>query len=129
MLASYVLHPGQSHNLTDLCRRYLSGIEALSYKDLNIAKGKTLADIEINLAAYYCGLDCYSTYLLFSKLTAELTQIPDLEQLLQQIELPLEPILAEMEDRGIRIDRDYLAVLSEQLQLDLNLMKLEKLLT
>jgi DNA polymerase-1 len=123
MLASYVLHPEQSHNLTDLCRRYLSGIEALSYKDLNIAKGKTIADLEINLAAYYCGLDCYSTYLLFAKLTAELTQIPDLEHLLQKIELPLEPILADMENRGIGIDRDYLAVLSEQLQLDLNLIE------
>jgi DNA polymerase-1 len=115
MLASYVLHPEQSHNLTDLCRRYLPDAIALSYKDLGLAKGQTMADLEIATAALYCGLDAHSTYRLQEKLSQELAAYPLLQDLFTQVELPLEPILAAMEDRGIRIDVAYLQQLSQQL--------------
>ena len=48
MLASYVLNPESSHNLTDLSLRYLN-VTAQSYEDL-VPKGKTIADIEIGFA-------------------------------------------------------------------------------
>ncbi len=120
MLASYVLHPEQSHNLTDLSRRYLSGIVALSYKDLGLSKGQTIADLDPFVVGLYCGMDAYSTYLLRGKLQAELNQVPRLENLLTEVELPLEPILAEMEDEGIRINVAYLGQLSQQLAQDLD---------
>ncbi|MGL5036129.1 MAG: DNA polymerase, partial [Microcystaceae cyanobacterium] len=126
MLASYVLQPEQSHNLTDLCRRYLSdepGIISLSFKDLGLAKNQTIADLDIPTAAEYCGLDAYATYLLKARLETELKQYPELEKLLTEIELPLEPILAKMEDRGIQINREYLGELSQQLETDLHLIE------
>ena len=125
-LASYVLQPEQSHNLTDLCRRYLSdkpGIIFLSYKDLGLPKDKTIADLDIATAAEYCSLDAYATYLLIKPLKTELNKYPDLENLLTAIELPLEAILAEMEYRGVHIDRDYLAKLSQQLEANLQLIE------
>ncbi|MBE9118090.1 DNA polymerase I [Lusitaniella coriacea LEGE 07157] len=120
MLASYVLHPEQSHNLGDLSLRYLEGIESKSYKDLEIPKGKTIAYLPIPKAADYCGMDAYATFLLVEKLRAELASYPDLNNLLLEIEQPLEPALAEMEYRGIRIDIPYLNKLSQQLEKDLN---------
>jgi DNA polymerase-1 len=117
MLASYVLNPDNSHNLTDLSSRYL-GIIPQSYTDL-VPKGKTIADVSISNVANYCGMDVYTTYQLHDLLTAELTQAPKLLSLFQNIELPLEPILAAMEDRGIRIDPEYLNQLSQQLGGDL----------
>ncbi|MEB3160112.1 MAG: DNA polymerase I, partial [Synechocystis sp.] len=119
MLASYVLHPEQTHNLTDLCRRYLPEFVALSFKDLGLTKHQTIADLDLETAAQYCGLDCYSTYLLQGKLKPLLEQTPELLKLLKDIEQPLEPILATMEDQGIRIDSDYLKTLSQHLAVDL----------
>ncbi|MEL7038059.1 MAG: DNA polymerase I [Cyanobacteria bacterium J06592_8] len=117
MLASYILNPEASHNLTELSRQYLdSGIIAKSYKDLSLAKNQTIADLDIPTVAEYCGLDVYATYKLVPKLREELQQIPELDKLLIEIEQPVEPVLAEMEYQGIRIDVDYLKQLSEQLE-------------
>ncbi|WP_310411247.1 DNA polymerase I [Chamaesiphon sp. OTE_8_metabat_110] len=117
MLASYVLNPDSSHNLTDLSSRYLS-IVPQSYDDL-VAKGQTIANISIPAVAEYCGMDVWGTYRLYDLLTAELATAPKLLALLQDIELPLEPILAAMEDRGINIDAEYLKTLSLVLAEDL----------
>jgi len=115
MLASYALNPDRSHNLSDLSLRYLHGIASQSYKDLGIAKGKTIASLPIAQVAAYCGLDAYATFCLKPHLEAELAQEPALSKLLLEIEQPLEPVLAAMEQRGIRIDTAYLAQLSAQL--------------
>lgn len=117
MLASYVLNPETSHNLTDLSLRYLN-LVAQSYEDL-VPKGKTIADVAIAAAATYCGADVHTTYLLVPKLQAELDDVPGLKTLFTEVELPLEPVLAEMESTGIRVDPDYLANFSKQLETDL----------
>ncbi|MBE9127802.1 MULTISPECIES: DNA polymerase I [unclassified Coleofasciculus] len=116
MLASYVLNPDNSHNLNDLAERYLQGIKPKSYKDLNIPKGKTIADLGVQTVADYCGLDAYATFQLVPKLRQELEKVPKLHELLLNVEQPLEPVLAEMEYRGIRIDTDYLKELSVSLE-------------
>jgi len=121
MLASYVLNPETSHSLSSLSSKYL-GIVAKSYKEL-VAKGKTIADISIQQVADYCGMDVYTTFQLVGKLTAELDKADEnapskksLHQLLLEVEQPLEPILAEMEYCGIRINSAYLQELSQQLE-------------
>ncbi|MEM8832889.1 MAG: DNA polymerase, partial [Cyanobacteria bacterium P01_G01_bin.19] len=124
MLASYVLNPESAHNLGDLSERYGLEIKAKSYKDLGIAKGETIANLEIPVVADYCGLDCYATYYLVGKLKAELEKFPQLEKLLLEVEQPLEPVLAIMEETGISLDVEYLQQFSQQLEQDLH--KLEQ---
>ncbi|MEG3841412.1 DNA polymerase I [Microcoleus sp. herbarium14] len=121
MLASYVLNPETSHSLSELSRHYL-GIVAKSYKEL-VTKNKTIADISIGEVANYCGMDVHTTFQLVGKLRAELDKADEanfsdksLHQLLLKVEQPLEPILAEMEYCGIRINSDYLKTLSQQLE-------------
>jgi DNA polymerase-1 len=116
MLASYVLEPENSHNLNDLSDRYLDGIKPKSYKDLDIPKGKTIADLDVQTVADYCGMDAYATFHLVPKLRAELEKFPALHELLLEIEQPLEPVLADMQYQGIRIDIPYLKQLSESLE-------------
>jgi len=118
MLASYVLDPEKSHNLSDLAFRYL-GIVMDNYSDV-VPKQKTIADIDIDAVAFYCGNDVYATYQLYPLLQAELADIPKLDRLLHQVELPLEPVLSEMEYWGIKIDVDYLNTLSKKLEADLD---------
>ncbi|MBD2340880.1 DNA polymerase I [Calothrix sp. FACHB-156] len=117
MLASYLLNPDGSHNLSDLAYRYL-GLTAKSYVDL-VPKGKNIADLDIPTVADYCGMDVYSTFGLVPKLREELEQIPALHKLFLEVEQPLEEVLAEMEYTGIRIDSAYLKELSQQLEIDL----------
>jgi len=117
MLASYVLNPETTHNLTDLSLRHLNLLPQ-SYTDL-VPKGKTIADVAIASVADYCGTDVYTTWLLVEKLRHELEPFPKLQQLLRQVEVPLEPVLAEMEATGVRIDQDYLKQFSRSLEQDL----------
>ncbi|GAB4541159.1 MAG: DNA polymerase I [Pleurocapsa sp.] len=118
MLASYVLNPNNTHNLTDLSERYGLGITAKSYKELGITKGQTIADLDIEVVADYCGLDAYATYYLVGKIKAELKAFPELYKLLLEIEQPLEPVLAKMECTGISLNTEYLEKFSQQLEQD-----------
>ena len=117
MLASYVLNPDGTHNLGDLSKKYLD-LTAKSYSEL-VPKSQTIADIDIPAVANYCGMDAYSTFGLVAKLREELDQIPTLHKLLLEVEQPLEPVLAQMEYTGFRINTDYLKELSQQLETDL----------
>ena len=115
MLASYVLDSVGSHYLKDLSKHYLSGIEALSFKSLKIPKGQTIANLEIEQIANYCGLDVYATFLLVPILREKLQAIPKSQQLLLEVEQVLEPVLADMEYQGIRIDTAYLNELAQEI--------------
>ena len=117
MLASYLINPDSSHNLSDLSLRYL-GLSAKSYGDL-VPKGKTIADISIAAVADYCGMDVYSTFALVPKLREKLVETPTLYKLLNEVEQPLEEVLAEVEYTGVRINSDYLQELSQQLEIEL----------
>jgi len=114
MLASYLLEPEGTHNLSELSLKYL-GISAKSYSDL-VPKGKTMADLDIQTVADYCGMDVFTTFGLVAKLREKLQKIPKLHTLLLEVEQPLENILAEMKYWGIRVDIPYLKELSEQLE-------------
>ncbi len=124
MLASYVLNPEMTHNLGDLSERYGLEINAKSYKDLGIPKGKTIADLNIEVVADYCGLDCYATYYLVGKLKTEFAKFPELNKLLLEVEQPLEPVLAKMENTGINLDTKHLHKFAQKL--DQDLQKLEQ---
>ncbi|MBE9208916.1 DNA polymerase I [Nostoc sp. LEGE 06077] len=117
MLASYVLNPDTSHNLTDLALRYL-GLSIQNYAEL-VPKGKTIADLDISAVANYCCFQVYATWQLVAKLREELDKFPALSQLLIEVEQPLEAVLAEMEYTGVSINSAYLQELSQQLEIDL----------
>lgn len=117
MLASYVINPENSHNLSDLSLRYLE-LTTVSYTDL-VPKGKSIGEVAIAKVADYCGSDVHTTYRLVPLLKAELAKSAELEKLYREVELPVEPVLANMEATGIRIDKPYLDEFSKQLESDL----------
>ena len=119
MLASYILNPDNSHNLTDLSERYGIEMIALSYKDLGLSKGQTIANLDIETVAKYCGLDCYATYCLVPRIQANLDRYPKLDKLLKEVEQPLERVLSQMESTGIALNVEYLKKFSQQLDTDL----------
>ena len=118
MLASYVINPDSSHSLGELSQKYL-GLIIQDYSEL-VPKGQTIGDINISKVAAYCCFQVHATFQLVQKLREELEKIPTLHELLLEVEQTLEPVLADMEYQGIRIDSDYLKMLSKQLETDLD---------
>ena len=118
MIASYVIDPEASHKLDDMAMELLQ-IRTVSYKTL-VGKHKSISEIDIASVAQYCGMDTYITYQIVPILEAQLKAVPELWDLFQNVEMPLEPILADIEWRGIRIDKEYLGLFSQELEKDLD---------
>lgn len=66
----------------------------------------SLAEVDIRSVAYYCSIDCWCTYGLYLQLKDEITAV-NLNYLFYHIEMPLIPILADIEYRGLSINRDW----------------------
>jgi DNA polymerase-1 len=119
MLADYLRDAGDKHGLDAMAERNF-GFSPTSYSEL-VPKGANFASVAIDVAALYCGMDVHLTWRLAQLLRREITAMSDaLPQLLDQLELPLEPVLALMEATGIRIDTAYLGELSAELKITLD---------
>ncbi|MBW4532189.1 MAG: DNA polymerase I [Aphanothece saxicola GSE-SYN-MK-01-06B] len=114
LLADYLRDANDKHGLEAMAEREF-GFQPTAYGDL-VAKGQNFADVPIEAAALYCAMDVHLTRRLGALLAEQLAAMgPELPVLLQQVELPLEPVLAQMEATGIRIDVPYLKELAEEL--------------
>jgi DNA polymerase-1 len=120
MLASFVLDPGRrSHAIDTLCLEHF-GRTMQTYADVT-GKGKAqipFAEVPIAAAAAYCGADSAAVLALHDYLAPALRDI-QMERLLTDIEMPLVPVLTDMEWEGIAIDREVFARLSAELGADL----------
>ncbi len=114
LLADYLRDANAKHGLEAMAAREF-GLHPTTYGDL-VAKGQNFADVPIEAAALYCAMDVHLTRRLGAVLSKQLAAMgPQLPLLLEQVELPLEPVLAQMEATGIRIDVPYLKELAEEL--------------
>jgi DNA polymerase-1 len=89
----------------------MTEIEAL------IGKGKeqrTMAQVPIAEAAAYAAADAVAVFRLMPLLQKELVNC-QATKLLEEIEMPLIPVLADMEMAGISLDVDFLARMSHEL--------------
>ncbi|MDE0197023.1 MAG: DNA polymerase I [Caldilineaceae bacterium] len=76
----------------------------------------SIAEVNIDRVTGYCGADVDATIHLWKALAPRLREASDtLWKLYEEIELPLLPVLADMEMAGIRLNTDFLADLSRRL--------------
>ena len=124
MIAAWLINPAGSHGLKNLAWMRL-GVEMTEIADL-IGSGKkqiTMAQVPIERAAPYACADVDMTTRLVADLTEEL-QTRGLWKLFNDVEMPLVPVLTDMERTGIRLDA---AVLHEMAQrLDERLRAIER---
>jgi DNA polymerase-1 len=120
MLASFVLDPGRrSHALDTLSLEHL-GRPMRLYTDLT-GKGKAqipFAEVRPAAAAAYCGADSATVLALHAFFAPSLREL-GLQRLLDEIEMPLVPVLVDMEWHGILIDRQLFARIGEELTQDM----------
>ncbi len=110
MLQSYVLNSTASrHNMDALAAFYL-GLQTVHYEDIagKGAKQITFDQVEIDKASFYAAEDADITLRLHNHLYEQLRQEPSLLSVYEDIEIPLLPVLLEMEQRGVLIDQGIL---------------------
>jgi len=124
LLADYLRDAGDKHGLEALAQRNFH-FSPTSYSDL-VPKGASFASVPLEQAAQYCGMDVHLTWKLTGLLRQQLADLgPALLPLLEQVELPLEAVLATMEATGIRIDVPYLQELGQELAKSLAQLELD----
>ena len=79
-------------------------------------KQLSIAEVDIERVTAYCGADVDATIHLWDLLAPRLKEAGErVWKLYENIELPLLPVLADMEMTGIRLNTDFLADLSKRL--------------
>ena len=114
MLAHYVLQPELRHNMDYLAEIYLH-YQTIHIDELIGAKGKgqrTMRDLQPEEVYRYACEDADITLQLKNVLQEELKKA-GVEKLFYEIEMPLVPVLVEMERNGVRIDTDSLKLSSQ----------------
>ena len=119
LLADYLRDAAAKHGLDAMADR-MYGIKPTLFSDLvgkpKDGKASCFAEVALDQAALYCGMDVHLTRRLAIDLREQLEATgKSLPSLLDNVELPLEPVLALMEATGIRIDLPYLSELSTEM--------------
>ena len=116
MLAHYVIQPELRHNMDYLAEIYLN-YKTIHIDELIGPKGKNqknMRDLRPQDVYEYAAEDADVTLKLKNKLEGELKKY-GAEKLFYNIEMPLMPVLAEMEMNGVTIDTQSLADTSDVL--------------
>jgi len=125
MIAHYLINPDMRHGMDILAETYLKyspmPIEALIGKK---GKGqKTMRDVDVETVKEYAVEDADVTLQLKEIFAPEL-QRTGTRKLFDEIEIPLMPVLAYMEQEGINLDTAYLKELSGELATDSKALEL-----
>jgi DNA polymerase-1 len=117
MLESYVWNAsGNRHDMDTLAKKYL-GVDTIHYEHLTGkgAKQISLAQVDVQRAGDYAAEDADITLRLHRTLWPKLQAEPKLAAVFSEIEMPLVPVLARMEQAGVLIDVGKLKTQSGEL--------------
>ncbi len=117
MLQSYVLDAaGNRHDMDSLAQKHL-GHKTIAFTDI-AGKGKhqlRFNQIALDKAADYSAEDADVTLRLHHVLYPRVRAVADLNKVYETIEMPLLPVLAEVERNGVKIDVPLLGKISLEL--------------
>jgi DNA polymerase-1 len=118
MVAAWLDDPERNNYSLDSLAAFHFGYTPIAYNDI-VPKGSTFADVDLETAVRYSGEDADLTFRMMRRLEGRL-QKTGAGKLFSDMEMPLLPILAEMEGAGIKIEkkvlRDYGTELAGELQ-------------
>jgi len=121
MLASHLARPDEPrHNLEKIASSYLN-YKMLSYAELAGKEG-SIAAVPIERSTFYAAEDAEIVFRLKAPLEKALDKVRA-TKLFQEVEIPLIPVLARMEQNGILLDKEILAIQGEQIRKKLTVIK------
>lgn len=116
MLAHYLINPDMRHNFDVLSETYLQH-QTQHIDELIGKKGKhqkSMRTVEVEKVAEYAGEDADLTWQLMETFKPMLAE-HQVESVFHDIEIPLVPVLSEMESHGIKLDVDGLKKMSDSM--------------
>ncbi|MBI3756075.1 MAG: DNA polymerase I, partial [Deltaproteobacteria bacterium] len=115
-IASYLLNPSRStHSLDDIAYEQLDYI-------ITSPHTASFSELDIDQATDYACNEADAVFQLAKRFLPQLKS-QGLLKLYKEVEIPLAQVLAEMEIIGIKVDRDYLMNLSQELDGQMNSLK------
>ena len=124
MLASYLINPSKrAHNLDQIALDYLD-YKTITYEEVT-GKGRNAVSfdkVSLKSAVPYACEDADITLKAQSVLKPMLEEL-GLTELLENVEMPLIPVLMEMETKGICVDKDRLQHLSKSFEHQLDTLE------
>lgn len=116
MLAAYCIDEEESHRLKDLHLKYCNSKDTESLTFDALFKGVTFDNIPISTAYLYAAGDAIKTYELYEYQKTLLNRrvLSGPYNVFWNIEMPLIPVVADMEDRGVCLDFDVCKNLHEK---------------
>lgn len=127
MIESYCLNSvATRHNMDALADKYL-GYKTVHFEDIagKGAKQLTFNQIEIEKASHYAAEDADITLRLHEAIYPKLSKSANQLNVFNDIEMPLLPVLARMEQYGVLIDSDLLDQQSHTLGMRLSELEIE----
>ncbi|WP_312765857.1 DNA polymerase I [Epilithonimonas sp.] len=124
MIAHYLLNPDGRHGMDYLSEMYLD-YKPVSIETLIGKKGKnqlTLREVDIPTQTNYAAEDADVTFQLYELFAPQLAK-ESLEELFYNVEMPLMKVLAKIELTGVKLDSNWLAKESIDLENDLRLLE------
>jgi DNA polymerase-1 len=126
MLESYVLNSvATRHDMDSLAQKYL-GVKTVTFEDI-AGKGKkqlTFNQVDVEQAGPYAAEDADITLRLHQALNAKLSTETSLMSVLEQIEIPLIPVLSKIERHGAMVDPHLLG--KQSIEIEQRLGELER---
>jgi len=124
MLAHYLIEPDRRHGMDYLSETYL-GYTPVSITELIGKKGRNqgnMRDVPVEKVAEYAAEDADIT-LQLKHVLEPIVNKREVGHVLENIEQPLIPVLADMEYTGVNIDKDFLGQYSSELHAELILLR------
>ena len=124
MVAHYLLNPDGRHGMDYLSEMYLD-YKPVSIESLIGKKGKnqrTLRDVDVQTQTDYAAEDADVTFQLYELFAPQLAK-ENLEDLFYNVEMPLMKVLAKIELTGVKLDSNWLAQESKDLENDLKILE------
>ena len=117
MVAAYLLNPdSRNFNLTALANDYLN-LPVIEYTE--VTEGKSdFSEVSIDEATRYACQDAHYAWLLKEHLAPRIKE-NGLSRVMNELEVPLIPVLAKMERLGIKVDADKLRAMSSEFEIQL----------
>ncbi len=116
LLESYVLDSTKRHDMDSMATRFLN-FETIHFEDVagKGAKQLTFNQVDLNEAGPYAAEDADITLRLHNKIYPQLEQDENLKIVYEAIEMPLMPVIQNIEHNGVKVDMDMLAKQSREL--------------
>jgi DNA polymerase-1 len=110
MIEAWLKDPSSSVGMDNLAKRYFD-YDMVKFKDV-VKKGDDFSSVDLNEAAVYAAEDAWMTLKLYRFFQKELEN--DLQKEAKEVEYPFILTLLSMENKGIKVEREFLQKLLQK---------------